>query len=86
MRIAQLSDFTYDAGNNKYTPNFPYISGDPVAPGDIMYADLDNDGRITLDGDRSVIGSPIPRYTYGFMGDLSWNNFDFSFFLQGLEK
>lgn len=86
LRIAQLSDFTYDAGNNKYTPNFPYISGDPVAPGDIMYADLDNDGRITLDGDRSVIGSPIPRYTYGFMGDLSWNNFDFSFFLQGVGK
>ncbi|MDQ3278934.1 MAG: SusC/RagA family TonB-linked outer membrane protein, partial [Bacteroidota bacterium] len=85
-RIAQVSDFDYNATTNVYTPKFPTISGDRVAPGDIMYRDLNKDGLITLADDRQIIGNPFPRYTYGFRGDLGWKGFDFNFFLQGVGK
>ena len=85
-RIAQEADFDYDAGANRYTPKFPAYAGDLVAPGDIIYKDLNGDGRITLDDDRQVIGSAIPRFNYGFRGELGWKAIDFSFFLQGVGK
>ena len=85
-RLAQESDFTYNAETKKYTPNFPIIAGDPVAPGDLIFRDLDGDGVITLDKDRQVIGNAIPRFTYGIRGELGWKGVDFSFFLQGVGR
>ncbi|WP_432710254.1 SusC/RagA family TonB-linked outer membrane protein, partial [Pedobacter sp.] len=85
-RISQVSDYTYDAGTNKYTPNFPFDSSYPMQPGDIMFRDLNGDGRITPADDRQVIGNAIPRYTYGFRGNLGYKGIDFSFFIQGVGK
>ena len=62
-------------------------------PGDIKYTDLNDDGKIddgtrTLDnhGDLRVIGNSSPRYSVGFTGMVTWKNFDFSMFLQGILK
>lgn len=62
-------------------------------PGDIKFADLDDDGKIDrgLDrvsdpGDQAVVGNSSPRYTYGFNFGANWNNFFFSAFLQGVGK
>jgi len=85
--LAQEADFSYNPTTGAYTP-LPHIAvfaGDPIAPGDILYHDIDGDGEITLD-DRQVIGSNIPRYTFGFRGDFGYRNFDLSFFLQGVGK
>ncbi len=84
--IAQESDFTYDAETDTYTPNFPYIEGDPVQPGDMIYKDLNGDGEVDLVNDRKVIGSHIPRYTYGFRGDFAYKGFDLNLFIQGVGK
>ncbi|MEK6481670.1 TonB-dependent receptor [Catalinimonas sp. 4WD22] len=56
-----------------------------IAPGDIKYQDINNDGIIN-DQDQVVIGSPIPRYTYGARFNLDYKAFDFSLFLQGVGK
>ncbi len=85
-RISQASDYTYNEATKKYTPNFPYDKSYPMQPGDIIYKDLNGDGVITASDDKQVIGSSIPRYTYGFKGDLAYKGFDFSFFLQGVGK
>ncbi|QCR22269.1 TonB-dependent receptor [Pontibacter sp. SGAir0037] len=85
-RIAQESDFRYDPESGEFVPDFPYIATDPVRPGDIIYKDLNEDGKVTLDEDRQVIGSHIPRYTYGFRGNIGWKGFDLNFFLQGVGK
>ncbi len=86
-RLAQENDFRYDPEQRKFIPDFPYLHNDPMAqPGDIIYKDLNGDGEITLDGDRQVIGSHIPRYTYGFRGNVGWKGIDFNFFLQGVGK
>jgi TonB-linked SusC/RagA family outer membrane protein len=82
-RIAQVSDFSVDAAN-RYTPNFPIIAGDPVQPGDLIYKDLNGDGVISLDQDRKVIGSAIPRYTYGLRANVGWHGLDATVFLQGV--
>lgn len=84
-RIAQESDFTLVDG--KYVPNFPYQNGDIVGPGDLIYVpSTPEDAEITVGKDRRVLGSDIPRYTYGFRGDVAWKGLDFSFFIQGVGK
>lgn len=59
--------------------------------GDVRYADLNDDGVISMGantadnpGDRVVIGNSRPRYLYSMRGDMSWKNFDFSIFFQGV--
>ncbi|MCD0475973.1 TonB-dependent receptor [Flavobacterium sp. EDS] len=51
-------------------------------PGDFRWTDIDGDGKITAD-DRTFIGSPIPKYTFGFTINLDYKNFDLLIFTQG---
>ena len=53
-----------------------------VQPGDFKFKDLDGDGVIT-DKDRTTLGSPIPKFTYGFNAELGYRNFDLTMFFQG---
>lgn len=61
--------------------------------GDIMYADLNGDGKIsngsnTADdmGDLKKIGNDTPRFRTGISLDAQWKGFDFSMFWQGVLK
>ena len=54
-----------------------------VAPGDIRYKDLNGDGMIN-DRDLAVIGSDIPRYTYGIKLNGEYKGLDLSVFFQGV--
>lgn len=79
-----------DAHTSKINQN---ALGTKWQAGDIMYADIDGDGKIdggqgTLGktGDRSIIGNSTPRYSYGLNFDIAWKGIDFSFFLQGVGK
>lgn len=85
-RIAQESDFSYDPGSGNFVPDFPFIEGDPVQPGDLIYKDLNGDGAVDLVNDRKVIGSHIPRYTFGFRGHMEYKGFDFSFSFKELAR
>lgn len=61
--------------------------------GDIMYKDLNKDGKIdngayTVDnhGDIKVIGNNTPRYLFGLDFSADWKGFDFRAFFQGVLK
>jgi hypothetical protein len=61
--------------------------------GDIMYKDLNNDGKISKGsytvndpGDLSVIGNITPRYLFGLNLGADWKGFDFTAFFQGIMK
>lgn len=61
--------------------------------GDIMYKDLNGDGKIdggknTVDdaGDRKIIGNSNPRYNFGLNLDADYKGFDLKVFLQGTLK
>lgn len=58
-------------------------SGAKPKLGDIMYADLNDDANITP-ADRTIIGNPFPKYTYGINLGASWKGFDLSTFWQGV--
>jgi TonB-linked SusC/RagA family outer membrane protein len=59
---------------------------DPAtSAGDVKYADLNNDGKITT-ADLTVIGSDIPRYTFGINSNLQFKGFDMNIFFQGVGK
>jgi TonB-dependent starch-binding outer membrane protein SusC len=49
--------------------------------GGLRFADLDGDGQLTSDGDRTVIGNPHPDLTLGLNLGLNYKNFDFNMFL-----
>ena len=56
-----------------------------TCPGDLIYEDCNQDGKIT-DDDRQIIGSMIPRYTYGLTLDLGWKGLGISAQFQGVGK
>ncbi|WP_262511089.1 SusC/RagA family TonB-linked outer membrane protein [Larkinella arboricola] len=60
--------------------NNPSLTG--TEPGDIRYADLNGDERIT-DDDKTFLGSPVPTFYYGVMASVSGLGFDLSVLLQG---
>lgn len=55
-----------------------------VVPGDMKFKDLNADGQINAD-DRTFIGNPIPKVSYGLSFNGSFKNFDISFLFQGVE-
>jgi len=61
--------------------------------GDIMYADLDGNGKIDNGsnklgdtGDYRIIGNNTPRYKFGLTLDAAWKGWDFRVFFQGVAK
>ncbi|MGV8096052.1 MAG: TonB-dependent receptor [Mangrovibacterium sp.] len=69
-----------------------YLGADWQA-GDIMYRDVDGNGRIdwgssTISdhGDLVVIGNTTPRYSFGVDVTAEWKGIDFRMFLQGVAK
>lgn len=66
-----------------------------LQPGDIRYKDIAGafdaqgnpipDGKITEE-DKTIIGSTIPRYTYGINLNLGWRGFRLNAFFQGVGK
>ena len=61
--------------------------------GDIMYADINNDGKIDTGtgvlgntGDLKVIGNSASRYMFGLDLNAAWKGFDIRIFFQGVAK
>ncbi|HTG65987.1 MAG TPA: TonB-dependent receptor [Flavobacterium sp.] len=53
--------------------------GANAAPGDIRFADVNNDGVINTN-DRTNIGDPIPNATMGFNLQMNYKNLDFALY------
>jgi TonB-linked SusC/RagA family outer membrane protein len=53
------------------------------AAGHFKFKDVNNDGKID-DDDRTFIGNPHPKFTYGYNLNLNYKNFDMGIFVQGV--
>ncbi|HTA26470.1 MAG TPA: SusC/RagA family TonB-linked outer membrane protein, partial [Bacteroidia bacterium] len=51
--------------------------------GDLMYEDINHDGAITQK-DKTAIGNPYPKFSYGINISASWKNFDISMLFNGV--
>lgn len=50
--------------------------------GDVKYKDVNEDGVVDAK-DKTFIGNPHPKFTFGFTNNFKYKNFDCSVFLQG---
>lgn len=78
---------------NSLTNGGQSMLGQDWKAGDVMYQDLNNDGKIddgsrTLNnlGDLKVIGNSTPRYNFGLDLAANWKGFDVRMFWQGTLK
>ncbi len=56
-----------------------------TSPGDIRYRDLNGDGIIEGENDRTIIGSTIPDFTWGFNNEFTYKGIMLSLFIQGVQ-
>lgn len=79
-------DFILDASGNRQFVAIPENKeikyGTGVWYGDYIYEDLNNDGVID-EKDRTYIGNPEPKFSFGFNNTITWKGFDFNLFLTG---
>jgi TonB-linked SusC/RagA family outer membrane protein len=54
-----------------------------ASPGGFKYQDLNGDGKITS-LDRTTLGNPNPKYTYGVNTSFAYKNFDLALDFQGV--
>lgn len=93
-RLLQTSDFSNGLMNSNL-PNQSLLEKGvfKFGPGDMLYKDLDGDGKITggdgtVDnvGDLTVIGNNLPKYEYNFRLGGEFYGFDLNIFFQGVGK
>lgn len=79
-------DFILDASGNRQFVAIPENKeikyGTGVWYGDYIYEDLNEDGVID-EKDRTYIGNPEPKFSFGFNNTITWKGFDFNLFLTG---
>lgn len=47
-----------------------------ATPGDVIYQDINNDGKISVE-DKTMVGDPNPDFTFGFSLSANYKAFDF---------
>jgi TonB-linked SusC/RagA family outer membrane protein len=65
-----------------YPSNGVFTRTNSVWVGDIKYKDLNGDGVID-ENDRTNLGSPFPKFTFGWTNTFRYKNFDLSIFING---
>lgn len=72
---SDVTNYRGGPGKNVIQPN--------AVPGDIRFRDINGDGKID-ENDRSYVGTPHPKYNYGFNLTARWKGFDANIFFNGL--
>lgn len=77
-----LDDIQNSAKPAKYPSDGVFSRGSTVWVGDIKYKDVDENGIID-ERDRTDLGSPLPKFTFGWTNTFRYKNLDLSIFLNG---
>jgi len=68
--------------NEEELKAYPHFAN--AQPGDFRFVDIDGDGEIDLDKDRTIVGNYMPDFTYGFGGSIDFKGFDLQIAFQGV--
>jgi len=77
-----LEDIKNSAKPTKYPSNDVFAKNTTVWVGDIKYKDQNGDNIID-EKDQVNIGSPLPKFTYGWSNTFRYKNFDLNIFING---
>lgn len=77
-----LDDIQNSAKPAKYPSDGVFSRENTVWVGDIKYKDVDENGIID-ERDRTDLGSPLPKFTFGWTNTFRYKNLDLSIFLNG---
>ncbi len=77
-----LEDIQNSPKSDKYPSNGVFNSANTVWPGDLKFKDVNGDGKID-ENDRTVIGNPMPDFTFGWTNTFRYKGFDLSVFFNG---
>ena len=88
MPVSSFFGFIQDGifqSADEYTKNGVIHNGltAATAPGHFKFRDINGDKKIN-DDDRTFIGNPHPKFSYGYNLNLNYKNFDMGIFLQGV--
>jgi TonB-linked SusC/RagA family outer membrane protein len=72
---ALLPNNTFPAGYKLKGPARSTYSSTPLGPGDLYFQDVNGDGLVN-EADKQIIGTPYPKFTYGFNLNLNYKQFD----------
>ncbi len=82
--LQQNNKYTVDE-NGKYhwsTNPDDYSRSNTTFVGDIKFKDVNGDGKID-EQDKTNIGSPMPKFTFGWTNTFRYKNWDLSIFING---
>ena len=82
--IQQNNPYTVDS-NGKYswsTDPSKYSRSNTTFVGDIKYKDINGDGKID-EKDKTNIGSPLPKFTFGWNNTFHYKQWDLNIFING---
>ena len=80
--LQQIGIFQSGDDYTKYGVTEPGLTAANAA-GHFKFKDINHDGKID-DNDRTFIGSPHPKFSYGYNLNLFYKKFDLDIFLQGV--
>jgi TonB-linked SusC/RagA family outer membrane protein len=87
--VGQLYGYVYEGIfqsqeqiDNRVNSKGNHINQPGAQPGDVAYADVNNDGEIT-NADQKFLGSGLPDVSFGFNARAEWKGFDLSVFAFG---
>jgi len=80
----KVEDFNYNTATGVYTLKTGVVNNTSiigvVQPGSIKFSDLNNDGVVDLNNDRTIIGDPNPKFTGGLNQQFTYKQWDASIF------
>lgn len=81
----KVEDFDYNSTTKTYTLKAGVVTDASVVgtpqPGMLKLKDLNNDGKVDIDNDRTIIGHPTPKFMGGLNQQFVYKNFDASIFI-----
>ena len=79
-------NFLLDKNGNRLPVALPenqHVAKDEVWVGDYIFEDLNGDGVID-EQDRTYLGNPEPKFSYGFNNTFTYKGFDMNIFINGV--
>ena len=82
--LQQNNPIEYDADGKAHWSTDPtkYNPRNTTFVGDLKYKDINGDGVVN-EQDKTILGSPFPKFTFGWNNTFTYKNFDLTIFING---